>query len=100
MKTVDFFKQKTAYELRISDWSSDFCSSDLRAPIAWPNTISCFASKKNWLKWPPTLAATRSITYANRQPGSSRAVFRPIHATSFYYPVIAHRHYPISFMVG
>src|SRR3546814_3179476 len=26
-----FFKQKTAYELRISDWSSDVCSSDLAA---------------------------------------------------------------------
>src|SRR3546814_5930573 len=25
------FKQKTAYEMRISDWSSDVCSSDLRA---------------------------------------------------------------------
>src|SRR3546814_3710181 len=43
-----FFKQKTAYEMRISDWSSDVCSSDLlwslnkvdiRAPVsasAWP----------------------------------------------------------------
>src|SRR3546814_1335173 len=30
-----FFKQKTAYEMRISDWSSDVCSSDLAAsPIA------------------------------------------------------------------
>src|SRR3546814_1115049 len=28
-----FFKQKTAYEIRISDWSSDVCSSDLRV---WP----------------------------------------------------------------
>src|SRR3546814_10247110 len=28
-----FFKQKTAYEMRISDWSSDVCSSDLNAPI-------------------------------------------------------------------
>src|SRR3546814_5862676 len=27
-----FFKQKTAYEMRISDWSSDVCSSDLDAP--------------------------------------------------------------------
>src|SRR3546814_5435782 len=26
-----FFKQKTAYEMRISDWSSDVCSSDLLA---------------------------------------------------------------------
>src|SRR3546814_5952156 len=28
-----FFKQKTAYELRISDWSSDVCSSDLEHPL-------------------------------------------------------------------
>src|SRR3546814_12148929 len=27
-----FFKQKTAYEMRISDWSSDVCSSDLIVP--------------------------------------------------------------------
>src|SRR3546814_7345889 len=34
-----FFKQKTAYELRISDWSSDVCSSDLghaKEPLAFP----------------------------------------------------------------
>src|SRR3546814_5108030 len=31
-----FFKQKTAYEMRISDWSSDVCSSDLHSsPIAF-----------------------------------------------------------------
>src|SRR3546814_9532334 len=28
-----FFKQKTAYELRISDWSSDVCSSDLDGDV-------------------------------------------------------------------
>src|SRR3546814_7540098 len=28
-----FFKQKTAYEMRISDWSSDVCSSDLTVSI-------------------------------------------------------------------
>src|SRR3546814_3593694 len=28
-----FCKQKTAYELRISDWSSDVCSSDLRLGV-------------------------------------------------------------------
>src|SRR3546814_6379199 len=39
---VDFFwyffffvKQKTAYEMRISDWSSDVCSSDLVRPASW-----------------------------------------------------------------
>src|SRR3546814_2441108 len=31
-----FFKQKTAYELRISDWSSDVCSSDLSASLGQP----------------------------------------------------------------
>src|SRR3546814_2403543 len=44
-----FFKQKTAYEMRISDWSSDVCSSDLRsssevAPSAFmaqvPSTVT------------------------------------------------------------
>src|SRR3546814_4510477 len=30
---VCFFKQKTASDMRISDWSSDVCSSDLRAPL-------------------------------------------------------------------
>src|SRR3546814_2320471 len=29
MTVFVFFKQKTAYEMRISDWSSDVCSSDL-----------------------------------------------------------------------
>src|SRR3546814_2487159 len=30
-----FFKQKTAYEMRISDWSSDVCSSDLPWHFEW-----------------------------------------------------------------
>src|SRR3546814_13443217 len=35
---IFFFKQKTAYEMRISDWSSDVCSSDLRsAPRSLPS---------------------------------------------------------------
>src|SRR3546814_1098353 len=33
--TVFFFKQKTAYEMRISDWSSDVCSSDLANPLPY-----------------------------------------------------------------
>src|SRR3546814_20467888 len=34
---VVFFKQKTAYELRISDWSSDVCSSDLVHHVEFPD---------------------------------------------------------------
>src|SRR3546814_5726132 len=33
-----FFKQKTAYEMRISDWSSDVCSSDLDREVARVST--------------------------------------------------------------
>src|SRR3546814_4786169 len=35
-----FFKQKTAYEMRISDWSSDVCSSDLDATSSAPQAAS------------------------------------------------------------
>src|SRR3546814_3797180 len=39
-----FFKQKTAYEMRISDWSSDVCSSDLEPPPgrcdAWSSRLA------------------------------------------------------------
>src|SRR3546814_9892741 len=34
INAVFFFKQKTAYEMRISDWSSDVCSSDLKSLVA------------------------------------------------------------------
>src|SRR3546814_10303482 len=33
------FKQKTAYEMRISDWSSDVCSSDLKSPERFKQNI-------------------------------------------------------------
>src|SRR3546814_20204310 len=37
---VFFFKQKTAYEMRISDWSSDVCSSDLCSTPSAPRSRS------------------------------------------------------------
>src|SRR3546814_8055368 len=43
MFVVFFFKQKTAYEMRISDWSSDVCSSDLA-----PCTSGKIASSRHW----------------------------------------------------
>src|SRR3546814_6140783 len=55
-----FFKQKTAYELRISDWSSDVCSSDLTQRLSvvtgvvagmLPNTAPVITSE------PPASAA-------------------------------------------
>src|SRR3546814_1434114 len=63
---VFFFKQKTAYEMRISDWSSDVCSSDLRAKIA----VEIEQFKKNAAV---ATAAASHITDRAR-PKSQRAV--------------------------
>src|SRR3546814_2877304 len=38
---IFFFKQKTAYEMRISDWSSDVCSSDLAASCCHLHLLRC-----------------------------------------------------------
>src|SRR3546814_2234406 len=50
-----FFKQKTAYEMRISDWSSDVCSSDLNPAAANPSAIGP--------AWPATAATRRCGHY-------------------------------------
>src|SRR3546814_10697776 len=54
-----FFKQKTAYEMRISDWSSDVCSSDLVEQLPEPADVPDRAvvrharlpSKISFAKW-------------------------------------------------
>src|SRR3546814_9604541 len=44
-----FFKQKTAYEMRISDWSSDVCSSDLRAGWGrFPDDVREWLEVQDW----------------------------------------------------
>src|SRR3546814_5364521 len=64
-----FFKQKTAYEVRISDWSSDVCSSDLLPPIrrqrdevvSWVREGRTNVSKGrkiNGFEWPILCAAS------------------------------------------
>src|SRR3546814_10827465 len=50
---VFFFKQKTAYEMRISDWSSDVCSSDLR-PAGPPGQ-----GVRSWRRGAPGAAGSR-----------------------------------------
>src|SRR3546814_19578609 len=44
-----FFKQKTAYEMRISDWSSDVCSSDLVAILSDLAVAQGFAARRKTL---------------------------------------------------
>src|SRR3546814_2626143 len=45
MRLIFFFKQKTAYEMRISDWSSDVCSSDLASELAVERHMAALARK-------------------------------------------------------
>src|SRR3546814_11508280 len=56
-----FFKQKTAYELRISDWSSDVCSSDLFALAAASN-----AHALNYVQRVPASCGTYAVSEQNR----------------------------------
>src|SRR3546814_20596632 len=55
---VFFFKQKTAYEMRISDWSSDVCSSDL-TPASTKSTSTCA-----WPTWKRCTISTRPCSNA------------------------------------
>src|SRR3546814_2452780 len=53
---VFFFKQKTAYEMRISDWSSDVCSSDLLIGGSsrgrrWKETAALRFAGRLWRCW-------------------------------------------------
>src|SRR3546814_5479361 len=61
-----FFKQKTAYEMRISDWSSDVCSSDLRPSIRRPWCAAC-RSRRPRARWSTPAAAGRPGRGTNRR---------------------------------
>src|SRR3546814_2905836 len=64
-----FFKQKTAYEMRISDWSSDVCSSDLRALDALVKTKLDGTGER--LRW---LEASREEFESSKDPAIQYAV--------------------------
>src|SRR3546814_15691510 len=71
---VFFVKQKTAYEVRISDWSSDVCSSDLR-PLAGPRRRAQGREAA-----PAFLAAPRAISEMASKPDPLVAI--PMSKTS------------------
>src|SRR3546814_15915077 len=51
-----FFKQKTAYEMRISDWSSDVCSSDLAGRFPHEKVETFEVGKPRNIQMPPSPA--------------------------------------------
>src|SRR3546814_10704436 len=64
MDCLFFFKQKTAYEMRISDWSSDVCSSDLREKCGSMVSVAAFIATT---ALPPIFGAAAS--WADRPKG-------------------------------
>src|SRR3546814_7137800 len=56
-----FFKQKTAYEMRISDWSSDVCSSDLET-YGPPPIRALSSASRAFLDTPPPGFAEHPLT--------------------------------------
>src|SRR3546814_7409070 len=74
--SVFFFKQKTAYELRISDWSSDVCSSDLQKAAPCSHIfVDCSAQSRA-----PSLSSQRagSNSEAAPWPASTRSEERRV----------------------
>src|SRR3546814_2658713 len=73
-----FFKQKTAYEMRISDWSSDVCSSDLK--IAGDSECSFYSfGNAHFLRWRRkfNVAANRKAT-GHHSPWAGYIRFLPV----------------------
>src|SRR3546814_3994459 len=60
---VFFFKQKTAYEMRISDWSSDVCSSDLGSVFVAGSLVKWLRDQMGWID---RAADTEAIARATR----------------------------------
>src|SRR3546814_8922030 len=67
-----FCKQKTAYEFRISDWSSDVCSSDLAASARHRSAASMSRSAGSRQKSRSRAACTREPRVAATDGGSGR----------------------------
>src|SRR3546814_12432031 len=68
-----FFKQKTAYDMRISDWSSDVCSSDLRMCCRHDGTGAHRSAPASIAEAP----CSASLAPTRMNPNSSRPVPLP-----------------------
>src|SRR3546814_5152247 len=73
-----FFKQKTAYEMRISDWSSDVCSSDLHA-----GSVRRWRIVNNAMSiGPPSRPSTNWEAHSKASPASGAATAGGLPTTS------------------
>src|SRR3546814_19887913 len=71
-----FFKQKTAYEMRISDWSSDVCSSDLSCFGKRAGDCTRPTSNRHQRPGPESVDKARILLRCRQLPAASAAAFR------------------------
>src|SRR3546814_3923192 len=72
MICICFFKQKTAYEMRISDWSSDVCSSDLAARRLAPRMVQ--TTLADYVRIERFCYQPALVNYVKQEPPLVRAV--------------------------
>src|SRR3546814_2103855 len=80
---VFFFKQKTAYEMRISDWSSDVCSSDLRRQtqpsVAYEHRLLQFLHEQGWPVAPAIVVRSEERRVGKECVSTCRSRWSPYH---------------------
>src|SRR3546814_18676094 len=75
-----FFKQKTAYEMRISDWSSDVCSSDLDVGCC-PDVFHSFGrGNSDALSWSFSYGLSRDSQVKAARPARARRIAQRVSA--------------------
>src|SRR3546814_2068121 len=84
---IFFFKQKTAYEMRISDWSSYVCSSDLRRRSTATAALRTWVAWAAWVAWASKPGRQRPIR-RSRAAASPRPFFLAGHELSSRAPPI------------
>src|SRR3546814_13390396 len=100
---VFFFKQKTAYEMRISDWSSDVCSSDLKREHELEETgntelVEEFVQHAEQIKTERVMGTDYSVWDVHTNLNRWWVITNP---TNLYSQVLMHSiDYPMSFTIG
>src|SRR3546814_2183607 len=75
---VFFFKQKTAYEMRISDWSSDVCSSDLTSTSSMAPQDERFHFPETGPSSPPDACSASPYSELDLRSGQHRSEERRV----------------------
>src|SRR3546814_6529045 len=94
-----FFKQKTAYEMRISDWSSDVCSSDLIAIDVSLDPGNCFRYPSIFVFDRSTFRTTRFVSLPHHRHHFNKLAHVLNHFASNQIHLVAQLHHGRRFVI-